>query len=141
MEIESHDAWWNSLSDKEKKELRKRRTDVDWGVVAVTFLSIVFMLYLDLSPFLNPPKEKLHGYTVSRQEIMAQEITSIVINILFASALICGAAAGWLGRSKGYDMSHWFYIGFFFSIIGLIVAAGIGRKKRGDRKSESAKEE
>lgn len=50
------------------------------------------------------------------------------ISALVVAGVVCGLLAGKVAETKGHNHSHWFFIGFFFSIIGLIAAAGIGKK-------------
>jgi hypothetical protein len=43
--------------------------------------------------------------------------------------IVCGLFAGYLADKKGYSFWTWFTAGFFFSIIGLITAAGLPIKE------------
>jgi len=43
--------------------------------------------------------------------------------------VICGLPTAKVASSKGYGWFNWFYVGFFLSIIGLIAAAGLGKKE------------
>lgn len=47
---------------------------------------------------------------------------------LLLGGLISGSFTGYLAAKKGYYYSVWFFLGFFFSLIALIVAAGLPMK-------------
>jgi uncharacterized membrane protein YeaQ/YmgE (transglycosylase-associated protein family) len=49
--------------------------------------------------------------------------------ILFITGVITGAFASKVAEEKGYGSFTWFILGFFFSIIALIAAAGLPDKE------------
>ncbi|MDP8248989.1 MAG: zinc ribbon domain-containing protein [Candidatus Tritonobacter lacicola] len=48
--------------------------------------------------------------------------------LIFIQALVCGFFAANIAGKKGYSAGAWFACGFFFSIFGLIAAAGLPKK-------------
>jgi hypothetical protein len=61
---------------------------------------------------------------------MLQDISWIKVSIwmlAFASGL--GFLAAFVAREKGYSYVSWFFIGFFFPVVGLIAAAGLPVKQ------------
>jgi hypothetical protein len=64
--------------------------------------------------------------------------------IYFVSGLVFGGACATLAANKNRDPLGWFALGFFFSLVALIVIAALsanpaseGRAKRGSHKSKS----
>jgi F0F1-type ATP synthase assembly protein I len=68
--------------------------------------------------------ERITIEEVEEQIALAQFVVAAVI-----IGLVFGLLTGKVASSKGHDSNNWFYIGFFFSIVGLIAAAGLGTKK------------
>lgn len=56
---------------------------------------------------------------------MSEGITYLLI---FVQAVVCAAVAGDLATKKGYEAGGYSALGFFFSIIGVIAAAGLPDK-------------
>jgi len=46
------------------------------------------------------------------------------IFIILLIGLICGTFTSLLAGRKGYSAGGWFFLGFFFSLIALLVAIG-----------------
>ncbi|NTE56102.1 hypothetical protein G6M78_13580 [Agrobacterium tumefaciens] len=53
--------------------------------------------------------------------------------IIFASGFVFGGACAILAANKGRDPIGWFALGFFFSIIALIVIAALSPAVKSDR--------
>jgi hypothetical protein len=49
--------------------------------------------------------------------------------IFLIAGIICGAACAHIASEKGYGGCSAFFIGFFFSLLGLILYAGLPDKK------------
>ena len=54
--------------------------------------------------------------------------TAVYVVLLLASMVICGSLSSHLAKKKGQNAGAWFACGFFFSIFGLIAAAGLPMK-------------
>lgn len=70
--------------------------------------------------YLNTTSEK--ELNINRTEIN-KKMNSFFFLLL--GGLISGSFTGYLASKKGYSYSVWFFLGFFFSLIALIVAAGL----------------
>ena len=49
----------------------------------------------------------------------------ILILLLVGQGIVCGGFATGLAAKKGYPLGPYFAAGFFFSVLGLILAAGL----------------
>ena len=64
------------------------------------------------------------GTTITSGQIVIFSLLFILVN-----GIICGCFACYLAMLKDYSPKAWFFIGFFFGIIGLITAVGLPIKK------------
>jgi len=58
----------------------------------------------------------------------ARMSVAVFFSIVLVIGIICGLFSSKLASTKGYDRYNWFFVGFFFSFIGLIASAGLGKK-------------
>jgi hypothetical protein len=60
--------------------------------------------------------------------------------VLLVSGIITGAFASTVAKSKNLDGSTWFMAGFFFSLLGVIAAAGMAAKTPEQKAAEDKAE-
>lgn len=67
-----------------------------------------------------------------------------IILLSLSAALICGGFAFMVAEAKGYDPTLWFFLGFLFSVVGLMVICGLPLKSENVwviKKEKEAQEE
>ena len=58
------------------------------------------------------------------------ESSSVGVLVLFVIlGVLTGVFAGQVADSKGHSFGAWFAAGFFFSVVGLLAAVGLGDKR------------
>lgn len=61
---------------------------------------------------------------------MSNEVIGVLVLGWIITGIICGSLSQTVVASKGYTGSGWFFAGFFFGILGLIAAAGLGPNRQ-----------
>lgn len=54
----------------------------------------------------------------------------IAVTVAFAYGLTCGMLCYTLAEAKRLSLAGWFFVGFFFGVLGLIAAAGMPVEKK-----------
>ena len=61
----------------------------------------------------------------------------IILVIVIAQGFVFGIASGFIAKTKNRDPGGYFALGFFFGIIGLLVAIGVPKLEERENESES----